>query len=90
MKLEQNQSCGEVLTKMHIPDSIDIEGVSATLPQSFLHGSLLRGRRSCVVEPVGVDGTGGTTKDPCNSSRGVSTVHHAHLCGNLGVTAKAR
>jgi len=75
---------------MYIPDSVDIERVSATLPQSVLHGSLLRSPRSCVVEPIGVDGTGSTTKGEGMSRSGVSFVQHGNLCGNLRVTAKAR
>ena len=64
---------------MYIPNSVDIECISTTLPQRVLHGSLLRGSRSCVVKPVGAGGVGGTNKAEDKASTGVGFVQHANL-----------
>jgi len=65
-------------------DCVYVEVSSTTLSERVLHCGLLRGAWPSVVEPVGVGGTGGTSKNPSDSRPGICSVHNGDLVSELG------
>lgn len=72
----------------HVPDRVQVERGRATLAKSLLHGILLRGIGTGVVEPIGVDRAGRGSERECKTAAGVIRVQSRDLAGDLGVTAR--
>jgi hypothetical protein len=67
------------------PDSVDIKSSFTTDSELILHCGLGRGIGADVVEPVGVDGSGGVAPNPSDAEARVSGVHDINLIVELGV-----
>lgn len=70
----------------HLPNGIHIKSASTTLAESSLHGGLVGGVRSGVVEPIGVQGSGSVRENEGISRRGVRCIQDSDLRSDLRVS----
>lgn len=64
---------------------VEVEGGGGSLAESALHGRLVGGIGSGVVEPVGVDGAVDADEGEREASIGEVTIESGDLVGDVGV-----
>lgn len=71
-----------------LPDGVNVEIGSTTLPELVLHSGLVRVVGTSLVEPVSVDGPIRTSKTEGETGTSIILVQHRDLVGDLRVTER--